>query len=404
MRFDYAQAKHIARYGNYRERAALASDARLPPELSVFLAADSSPAVRMALAHNVATHAKAIEILARDPEEMVRVSLARKIAPLLPERIETEADSAKLLALRALEQLALDQALKVREALATALRDVALAPPKIVRQLALDVAQSVAEPILRFCARLSDDDLIAALAQHNQVWARVAVAQRPVLSTRVSAVLVSKADTTSTETLLKNPKAQLDAPTLAVIVEQAPAYPQWHQPLALRPELPAPLALKLASFVDERVIEILQKRSDYDVLTIGDIVATARRRLDHTQQDKNEHPYTRAARLFRAGALNEQAISDALSWHERDFVVASLSLLARIEPAIVEKMISANSAKAVTALAWRAGLSMRGAMQLQRLLANIAPALLLNARGGSDFPLNEVEMLWQLQFFGVKAE
>ena len=60
-----------------------------------------------------------------------------------------------------------------------------------------------------------------------------------------------------------------------------------------------------------------------------------------------------------------------------------------------------RSARAVTALAWRAGLGMRIAFKLQNSIMHLKGADLLPARGGVDFPLTEDEMLWHLGYFGV---
>jgi hypothetical protein len=80
--------------------------------------------------------------------------------------------------------------------------------------------------------------------------------------------------------------------------------------------------------------------------------------------------------------------------------VKALSLLAELSPEVVGKAVSMGSAKGVTALAWRAGLGMRTAVQLQLRLARVPPAKVLQARGGTDYPLNEDEMRWQIEFFG----
>jgi hypothetical protein len=42
---------------------------------------------------------------------------------------------------------------------------------------------------------------------------------------------------------------------------------------------------------------------------------------------------------------------------------------------------------------------MRFASQLQLRLGGIAPNQVLNPRGGTDYPLSDEEMDWQLDFF-----
>ncbi len=57
------------------------------------------------------------------------------------------------------------------------------------------------------------------------------------------------------------------------------------------------------------------------------------------------------------------------------------------------------SAKGMTAVTWKAGLSMRLAQQLQLRLARIAPGSVLKPAAGGKFPLSEDEMGWQIEFF-----
>jgi len=81
--------------------------------------------------------------------------------------------------------------------------------------------------------------------------------------------------------------------------------------------------------------------------------------------------------------------------------VRALSVLAKTEPSLVRRILEAQSAKAVTALVWRAGLSMRVAFKLQTQVLRLKGDELLPARGGLDFPLPEDEMTWHLRYFGV---
>jgi hypothetical protein len=187
------------------------------------------------------------------------------------------------------------------------------------------------------------------------------------------------------------------------MVEDSAGHPAWQAPLARRPKLPGRLAVRLAEFVDQHVLTILRQRRDLDAETAEEVVSVARRRIDYRdQRTEGESPEQRARRLFAIGQLDESAISDALSWNDMVFVRLGLALLAGVVPAIVEDIIAAQSPKGVTSLAWRAGLSMRCAMQLQSRAANIPPRMLLNARNGFDYPLTPVEMNWQLEFYGAK--
>lgn len=332
----------------------------------------------------------------------VRRALARKLCRLLPELPDGGRDAAAQVAIRALEQLARDHAEHVRAALASAIKDVACAPPAVVRTLAHDIERSVSEPILHYCVTLTDADLLEIVAARGESWALAAVARRARVSAPVSDAIVDRGDAEATAVLLDNAGAVIDEPTLERIVESAADRREWHDRLAARPHLPSRFALRLAQFVDQSVIQTLKKRNDFDDATIGEIAAVARRRVDWIESGRpGEAPETRAVRLYRLDRLDETAIGDALSWEETPFVEAALSLRAAAPPAVVRRILQANNPRAVTALCWRAGLSMRCAMQIQARAAGISPSRMLNARNGAAYPLTPDEMTNTLALYGL---
>ncbi|HAM48584.1 MAG TPA: hypothetical protein DCO73_12690, partial [Alphaproteobacteria bacterium] len=62
-----------------------------------------------------------------------------------------------------------------------------------------------------------------------------------------------------------------------------------------------------------------------------------------------------------------------------------------------------RSGKAITALSWKAGLSMRSALTIQREIGQVPSNDICLARNGVDFPMDEEEMNWHLQFFNITA-
>ncbi|EWY42769.1 hypothetical protein N825_02650 [Skermanella stibiiresistens SB22] len=332
----------------------------------------------------------------------MRRLLAGKLARLLPDLSREAQGQLFQLTVRTLEQLARDQAGGVRQALATSLKDIACAPPDLCLHLARDIEREVAEPILHYCATLTDKDLLSIIASQPKNWVLSAIARRDGVSPTVSEALYEAGDVDASTALLDNHGAVIPEGALAGMVEESVDRPSWREPLAKRPKLPGRLAVRLAEFVDQHVLTILRQRRDLDADTAAEVVSVARRRIDYLdQRTDGETPEQRARRLFAIGQLDESAISDALSWNDLVFVKLGLALMGGVAPALVEDIIEARSPKGITALAWRAGLSMRCAMQLQSRAGNIPPRMLLNARNGFDYPLSAVEMNWQLEFYGV---
>ena len=103
--------------------------------------------------------------------------------------------------------------------------------------------------------------------------------------------------------------------------------------------------------------------------------------------------------LHQSGKLNETTIANALHSGNHGFVIAALAVRGGVAVDLVEKVVEIKSIKGVIALAWKSGLSMGLAEQLQQRLAGIAPAQVLKA-AGSTYPLSEDEMKWQLEFLG----
>ena len=97
--------------------------------------------------------------------------------------------------------------------------------------------------------------------------------------------------------------------------------------------------------------------------------------------------------------MDDDAVRDALALREYEFFYLAIAHLSEIPVQIVKKMIQTGSAKAATAVTWKAGLSMRTALEIQKTLAKIPPRELLYPKNGEDYPLPEKDLKWQVDFF-----
>lgn len=400
----YEDSTRDARDDDPSVRRTLAGREDSRPEILYFLALDHEVEVRRAVAANPSAPVQARRLLARDSDEGVRRALAAKLARLLPDLAPEQRGRLYRHAVEVLTTLAGDQAVGVREALATSLADVACAPPRLALALATDVAREVAEPILHYCVTLADEDLLRLVAGAAETWRLAAIARRDGLSEPVAAALHGRGEPEVVAALVENPGARIDGETLERIVEESAGRPDWQAALARRPSLPPRLAARLAGFVDQQVLDALRRRPDLDPETAAEVASVVGRRLAYRAAARpDEGGEARARRLHAEGALGEDAVGDALAWRDMEFVRAALSLRAGIPAPRVEAILASGSPKGVTALAWRAGLGMRLALQLQSRGAGIPPRQLLNARNGTDFPMSEIEMAWQLEFHGVEG-
>ena len=140
------------------------ADARAEPEVLRALASDRSVTVRAALALNPASPAAVDRMLASDPDERVRVLLARRLAGLLPNLAGPDQTRLQQQTYETLTALVADTAVRVRAAIADALKIMPEAPRALILRLAQDKAMMVAAPIIRFSPLLATEDLLALIA------------------------------------------------------------------------------------------------------------------------------------------------------------------------------------------------------------------------------------------------
>lgn len=401
---DYAEEKAKASSSRSEDRLEVARDSGTRPEILYYMAKDPDPKVRMAVAGNQATPLHVSGALAEDADQDVRLSLAHRLVGLLPDLSEDRQSQLYDFAAEALGTLALDEVLKIRLALSSTLKDCVFAPPQVVRQLAVDVEREVSEPILRFCIALSDEDLLAILRSHPEDWVAEAIAARPCVSEEVSGAVVDTQIVPAGVTLIGNAGAAITPGVMGEIVRKSRGIPAWQKPLAMRKNLSPALARELAGFVDRSVRNVLMDRTDFGPEVQEEISNIFARRMDMVEGKENgdETPEDRVRRMAGRGELTDDVLTDALAVRDREFVILALAALSKASRVTVDKVIAMNAPKPLVALCWKAGLSMRTAFRMETELARIPSGELVYPRGGTDYPMTEEELVWQLEFLGFK--
>ncbi len=410
----YEEAKNLARHEDPKVRRALAARKDLRPEILYFLSEDPSPQVRQAAAANTTTPGKANLKLAGDAEEAVRTDLAEKVAKVVPKLGADARDILRDKTHEALEVLARDQITRVRQILSETLMDVADAPPDVIKTLAQDTEFAVAGPVLEFSPVLTDEDLLELIGSGPAQGGLAAISRRAQVHESVAEAVTATDDVEAIADLLANPSAQIREETLDNLIDRAPGIELWHAPLVARPKLPAAAATRLAHFVADSLLGVLQERADLDAETLESVKTVVRQRIGEDMPKAEaggregggidspdaEPPFAIAKRLHEAGKLGEKVIAHALNVNDHAFVLTSLTVRAGLPEDVVHKVLSARSAKGLVAVAWKGGLSMRLAVAIQQRMARISPAEVLGPVKGANYPLSEDEMRWQLEFFG----
>jgi uncharacterized protein (DUF2336 family) len=399
---DYDDAKSRAADGNVGVRRKIAKRANVQPEILYFLAQDADAAVRGEIAKNPSTPVQADEILSRDGDEDVRCRIAEKIARLAPDLSASERDRAGDIVTGILETLARDEAVKIRKVLANELKTATGVSPTVIEQLARDHDEAVSATVLKNSPLLSDDFLVEFIESGPVQAALKAISGRKSLGADVADAIVATDDEAVITMLLSNKSAQIREETLDRLVDGAADVGAWHAPLVARPTLSAGAVSSLSRFVTESLLEKLKARKDLDPAVTEAIGEGVRRRIggaDEAEADDPESATDKVRRLFAEKKLDEAAVKAAMLRGDRQFVIEAVAVLGEIGSPAVRKAFSLASAKGVTAMAWKAGLSADLAHQLQLRLAKVAPSEAIKPSGGR-YSLSDKDLDWQVEFFG----
>ncbi len=405
--FTYEEAKRLAGHPDPEVRRALATRADVVPEILYFLSADPDPEVRRRIAANAGTPRQADYNLAHDKDAEVRAGLARKIARLAPGLSRDERDRVRAMTYETLSLLARDQAPTIRRILAEALKSDPHVAPEVIARLARDIEIIVAAPILEFSPILTDEDLLDIIRSSPVAGALSAIAKRDGLSAGVSDVIAGSADVEAIADLLGNDSAQLREDTLDAMVARARALPRLREPLVRRANLPHGAARRLATFIADNLLQVLAQRRDLSPEAVSAVRRVVHDRLKATKPaipSENrealeiEAEYEKARLLKDSGQLDEDLIRDAIARNHLAFARAAIGVRADLGPEVVARILASASPKAVTALGWRAGLSMETTALAQVRLARINPDMALHGVG-RRYPLTDGEMAIQIAIF-----
>jgi uncharacterized protein (DUF2336 family) len=252
---------------------------------------------------------------------------------------------------------------------------------------------------------VSERDILSIITSGPPDGALAIVAKRAGLGESLADFVVEHGDENAVTQLLANESAQIREETLDRILDKAPEVPEWHDPLVRRPQLSVQVTMRIAGFVARSLLDVLLTRSDLDPETAEVVRAIVAGRIESDlpaeggDDEEEEDPADEAQRLHAEGQLDDARLMDAVNAGKRRFATAGLAARASMSYETARDLLATRSAKAVTALAWKAGLEMRDAIQVQLRLAGVSPQSALYARDGTDYPLSEEDLEWQLEFF-----
>ncbi|MEZ5758403.1 MAG: DUF2336 domain-containing protein [Emcibacteraceae bacterium] len=400
---SYEEARKALEAKKRDDKMILASGDNTPQEVLYYLAEDEDPDIRKKIAANPNTPYKADEILSNDIDEEVKHELARKITRFFPNISDEGARQIRDKAIEMIEKLANDQLPSVRQILAEELKSSDSIPKHIALKLANDEILSVCAPILEYSPLLSDADLKEIIAATTLSGALEAIANRNDLSGDVCDAIASTLEIPAVANLLANQNAQIREETLDKIIDQAQEknIVAWHEPLVKRPSLSIRAMKRIATFVASSLVDIMITDNHLDPEQGKELLIRARDRISNENAENSDKRSLseQAADLFERGIIDDEFIQNAIKNKQRELVIQSLIIMSNLPDNSVRSILNKKKGSIIVALAYRAGLSMRTALQMQSDLAFVPTADFVNAKNGIDFPMSHDKMEYEIALY-----
>jgi len=234
-------------------------------------------------------------------------------------------------ALSILEKLVKDVEQEVRSALAAHVKNCAVLPPSIARDISEDV-DAVAVPFIECSPVLSDADLVAVIELGN-TRKQVAVAHRETVSERVSDALVATRSGDVVTALLANLQAAVSEPAYHEIVEHFGADKSVQGLMVERPLLPMTVIERLIQSVSTSLRERLVKKHALPGELADELVGQAGERAfmrDVASLPRGFDPEALVQRLHANGRLTPTLLMRALCLGDTRFFEAGMAVRAGI--------------------------------------------------------------------------
>ena len=405
----YEDARNIAANGSVDERKRLAANSQLQPEFLYLFATDQSEDVRRAVANNEGTPIQADLLLARDPDEYVKVALGKKICRLLPTLSPDQNRKVADMVFEVVDILSQDSLPHVRGMIAEEVKQLDNIPPRIIQRLARDAEAIVSAPVLEFSPLLTDSDLIEIVMLGCQSSSLTALARRKNLGSEVSLAIATTEDEQAVPMLLTNASADLTEETLTAIVETAETHPGWHSPLAGRGGLGLKLIRNMARYISETTLnKLIENNVLVDEALENELRASVAARIAEQEEaddatrllEQQDADREKAQKMLDKGELTASALTAAAKNEEREFLVQALSLISEADATDVRRLLNAKDPKLAVSIAWQCKMGMAFAAAIQAHIMKLPEKSQLAAKNG-EYPLSEDEMAWSLEMLGI---
>lgn len=269
-----------------------------------------------------------IEQLMANPSADVRETTVTKLAAEYSNH--KLSNEERQLAEDIFRMLARDTEAQVREALSKSIEDAAGLPRDVAFTLAQDI-NTVALPIIRSSQILTDEDLIAIVAENN-IDKAVAVADRDGVSESVSAALVECENETVATHLVANDTAQISNTTLHQAMDSFGESESFKRVLGGRPRVPASISERLVAMISDSLQNILLRDEHLSEEVVTDLILQARERIviSFSTQSSDAQLWDLVASLHDHGSLTPSILIRSACMGDIRFFEAALAARANV--------------------------------------------------------------------------
>lgn len=226
--------------------------------------------------------------------------------------------------------LARDTEARVRQALSQGIENATGLPRDVAVTLAHDIS-TVALPIIRSSEILTDEDLIAIIAENN-VDKAVAIAERDGVSEDISAALVEFENETVATKLVANETASISKSTLHSAMDSFSDSDAFISALGARPRVPASISGRLVAAISDSLQNILISDNRLSEEVVTDLMLQAREKIaiSFSAQSDDAQLWDLIISLHKHGSLTPSIVIRSACMGDIRFFEAALAVRASV--------------------------------------------------------------------------
>jgi uncharacterized protein (DUF2336 family) len=247
------------------------------------------------------------------------------------------------------------------------------APPRVLRELALDDEIAVAEPILRGAAQLDGATLVEGARTKSQGHL-LAISRRSYLPESVTDVLVERGNREVALSTASNSGAQFSDFGFSTLVQRSESDDDLAVCVFSRKESPRQHLLRLFANASESVRARLKAADRAKADVIRDMVAKAAEQFQaETRRQSAENAAADAAvrSLYRYGGLSVTNLAEFARAGKFDETTIALSILSNLPIGLVERAFTQDPCEQILVLAKAMGLTWDNTKELLSLKSGI---------------------------------